>query len=82
MPQGKVLQYALNAIKKHPQVFEALAEYDQTRKLPKTVYRERINLTIDSNLLKKFKEYARTQGLNMSRVIEKHIKEELKLNIR
>ena len=79
MSQHKYLQYALNAIKQHPQVFEALEEYDRTRKLPKTIYREHINLTIDSTLLKKFKQYAKDNNLNMSRVIESHIKKELKL---
>ncbi len=77
--QPKLVDYALKAIKEHPQVFEALAEYDRTGKMPKTVYRERINLTIDANLLKKFKHYSQEKGLNMSRVIEKHIKEELGL---
>ncbi len=79
MPPSKELKYALEAIKKHPQVFEALAEYDRTRKIPKTTYRERINLTIDANLLRKFKHHTREKGLNMSRVVEKHIKEELGL---
>ncbi|MDP3639931.1 MAG: hypothetical protein Q8R53_01885 [Nanoarchaeota archaeon] len=77
MPSSKFLQYALKAVKEHPQVFEGLAEYDKTKKLPRTVYRERINLTIDATLLKRFKRYAHEKGLNMSRVIEKHIKEEL-----
>ncbi len=79
MPPSKELQYALKAIRKHPQVFEALEEYDRTRKLPKTTYRERINLTIDANLLRAFKQHAREKGLNMSRLLEKHIKEELGL---
>jgi len=73
----KPIEYAREIMKEYPQVFEALAEYDRTRKLPKTNYRERINLTIDGNLLRKFKAYAQEKGLNMSRVIEKHIKEEL-----
>jgi len=73
------LQYALKAIRKHPQVFAALAEYDQTREIPKTTYRERINLTIDNNLLQQFKRYARKNGLNMSRVIERYMKKELGL---
>ena len=73
------LQYALKAIKQHPQVFEALAEYDRTRKIPKTTYRQRINLTVDTNLLQRFKRYAHKNGLNMSRIIEKYIKTELGL---
>lgn len=79
MPPSKLLRAALKAIKEHPQVFEALEEYDRTRKLPKTTYRERINVTIDPNVLRKFKQYAQENGLNMSRLIEKHIKEELGL---
>ncbi|MBI2668701.1 hypothetical protein HYX14_02565 [Candidatus Woesearchaeota archaeon] len=79
MAPRKYLKYALNIIKEHPQVFEALAEYDRTGKLPKTIYRERLNITIDNTLLRKFKQYARERGLNMSRVIEKHIKEEMGL---
>lgn len=82
MPSHKkrtILEYALKAIKEHPQVFEALAEYDRTGKLPKSVYRERINLTIDGRLLKKFKQHTQEKGLNMSRIVEKHIKEELGL---
>ncbi len=79
MSHSKFYENALKIIQKHPQVFEALAEYDNTRKLPKTIYRERINLTIDSTLLKQFKQHAKERNLNMSRVIEKHIKEELRL---
>ena len=79
MSHSKFYENALKIIQKHPQVFEALAEYDNTRKLPKTIYRERINLTINSTLLKQFKTYAKENNLNMSRVIEKHIKKELKL---
>jgi len=79
MPPNPQLKRALRIIKEHPQVFEALEEYDRTRKMPKTIYRERINLTIDSDLLKKFREHAREKGLNMSRVIENYIKKELGL---
>lgn len=78
MPPTKFLKYALKAQQEHPQVFEALAEYDRTGKLPQTIYRERINLTIDSTVLKRFKRHARERGLNMSRIVEKHLEEEMK----
>ena len=76
---SKFLKQAKKVIKEHPQVFEALEEYDRTRKMPRTVYRERINLTINGDLLKKFRKHAREKGLNMSRVIESYIKRELGL---
>jgi len=75
MPSFK--EAAILAIRKYPEVFSALEEYERTRKLPKFSYRKRIDLTIDEHILKKFKEHCREKGLNMSRVIENHIKEEL-----
>lgn len=47
------------------------------KKRPKTRYKKRINLTIDSSILRKFKNYCRENNLNMSGVIEKHMKEKL-----
>ncbi len=66
-------------IKENPRAFEALMEFEKTGKLPKTVYRERINVTIDSNILSKFKRYCKNNSYNMSRLIEKHMKEEIGL---
>jgi hypothetical protein len=79
MSSSRFLQEARKIIRQHPGVFDALMEYEKTRKLPKTIYRERINLTIDENILKKFKEYCRGKNINMSKLIESHIKEELKI---
>ena len=57
----------------------ALEEYDRTRKMPQTIYRERINLTINGDLLKRFRKHAREKSLNMSRVIENYMKKEMGL---
>ena len=75
----KLLENALKAIREHPQAFEALEEYDRTRKLPKTIYRERLNITLDSVLLRKLRRYANKKGVPISRIIENLIKEELGL---
>ncbi|MBI4918996.1 hypothetical protein HY837_03635 [archaeon] len=69
---------AIEAIKKHPEIFSALEEFERTKKIPKFTYRKRLDITIDENILRKFKEYCRQQGFNMSRLVEKHILEELK----
>ena len=79
MSSSKVLSKIDKIIKDNPRAFEALLEFERTKKLPKINYRERINLTIDGNLLRKFKKYCKENNYNMSRIIEKHIKEELKL---
>ncbi len=67
-------------IYKNIEIFRAIENYDKTNRLSKAFYRERINFTIDNKLLDKFKKYCQDHGYNMSRLIEKHIKEELKLN--
>ncbi len=78
--QSKSLKdYAFKAIKKHPAVFEALAEYDRTRKLPRTVYKERATFTIDANILRMFRAYAKEQGMDMSKIVERQIKQVLGL---
>jgi hypothetical protein len=75
MPSFK--EYAFRAIRKYPEIFSALEEFERTKKIPKFTYRKRLDITINEQILKKFREHCRTHNLNMSRVIEKHIKEEM-----
>ena len=77
MSSGKFLERAKKIIKENPRMFEALLEYERTKKLPKLVYRERINLTINGNLLRKFKRHCQENNYNMSRLIESYMKKEL-----
>ncbi len=78
MSSSKFLWRAKKLIKENPRMFDALMEFEKTGKLPKLVYRERINLTIDENILREFKRYCKENNYNMSRLIEKYIKQELK----
>lgn len=48
MPQSKPLEHALKAIKEHPEIFEALEEYDRTR--------EPIELILRRKRLEKIKD--------------------------
>jgi len=79
MSSNEFLETAKRIIRERPEVFEALLEYEKTKRLPKTTYRQRINLTINSSLLKKFKRHCREKSINMSRLIETHMREELNL---
>ncbi len=78
MQSSKFLETALRIIRENPESFEALAEFERTKKLPKTAYRKRINITIDAGLLRKIRQYCDSSGVVMSRLIEKHMREELK----
>jgi len=62
---------------KHAELFEALAEYDRTGKLPKLSYKKRIDITIDARLLRQLKEYCIKHGFKLSQLIERHMREEL-----
>lgn len=79
MQSTNLKEHALKAIKEHPQVFEALAEYDRTMKMPKTTYKERATFTIDANVMRKFRTYVKEQGMDMSKVVESRIKSVLGL---
>ncbi len=71
---------AIKAIDKYPEIFSALEEFEKTKKIPKFTYRKRLDVTIDENILRQFKEYCRKNNFNMSKLIEKHIRNELKEN--
>jgi len=64
-------------LKKYPEIFEALEEYDKTHKLRKVYNRKRLNITIDENVLRSFKEFSRQKGLNISRFVERQMLEEM-----
>lgn len=78
MPSSKFLQTARRIIRENPEMFSALEEYDRTRKLPKLSYKKRVDFTVDADVFRKFRTYCRKEGLAMSKVVEKLIREELK----
>lgn len=76
MLQGKeLMKKAEKAILMYSEVFDALEEYDRTKKLKKIKYKTRVNFTIDSNLMRKFRDYCHKAGIKMSSKVEGLIKE-------
>ena len=73
----KLLKNADTVIARYPEVFDALEEYDRTHRLKKVNYKERANFTIDSNLLRRFRDYCQKNGMKMSAKIEQFIKQGL-----
>lgn len=58
---------------------DALLEYERTGKLRKVSYKERIDITIDENILKAIRTYCKENNIKVSNFIEKLVKKELKL---
>jgi len=59
---------------KHPEIFIALEEYDKTKRLRKIKYKERVNLTVDSKILNKFRHYCEKNNKVMSNLVEGFMK--------
>ncbi|MEX0920622.1 MAG: hypothetical protein WDZ69_03535 [Candidatus Pacearchaeota archaeon] len=57
-----------NILKKYKEVFEALEKYDKTGKLP--FQRERIDLTLSVETIRKLRELKKTTGKPISRIVE------------
>lgn len=70
-------KFAMKGIKKHPEIFSALEEFEKTKKIRKFSYRKRLDITINEQVLNQFKKYCKEKGLNMSRIIEHYIKKEI-----
>lgn len=61
----------------YPEVFDALEEYDKTRRLRKISYKERANFTIDARTLREFRAYCQNNGFNMSKLLENWMKQKI-----
>lgn len=68
---------AMKGIKKNPEIFSALEEFERTKKIRKFSYRKRLDITINEQILNKFRNYCREKGLNMSRIIESYMNKEI-----
>ncbi|PIN79500.1 hypothetical protein COV16_03880 [Candidatus Woesearchaeota archaeon CG10_big_fil_rev_8_21_14_0_10_34_8] len=77
MLESKFIRTFRKIHKEYIEVFNALEEYDRTRRLRKITYKERANFTIDAKTLKKFRTYCNEQGYNMSRLLENFMKSKI-----
>ncbi len=65
------------AILMYSEVFDALEEYDKTKRLKKISHKTRANFTIDSNLMARFREHCSKNGIKMSSKVEGLIEKEI-----
>lgn len=72
-----IVKIAKKLVKEHPDYFEALVEFERTKKLPKLSYKQRANFTLDAELLRRFRIYCQQHGYKMSSKLEECIRKEL-----
>ena len=65
-------------IRESPEVFDALLEFERTKRVPKFTYKKRVNFTLDSYIFKEFNRHCSEQGMKMSTKVETLILNELK----
>lgn len=65
-------------VHKNSDLLEALAEFDRTGQLRKVNVKERVDFTLDAELMRTFRSYCRQHNLKMSNVLERILRKELK----
>jgi len=64
MPRHKTFyDYAMDGLKEHPEILEALPEFDRTGRLRKPNPKIRANFAIEAKLLRQLRAYCREHGL-------------------
>ena len=80
MSESEFMQAFRKVLRENPQMFDALEEYDRTRRLRKIEYKERVDFTIDQNVLRHFRRVCKENGYAMSKLLENYMKEFVKKN--
>lgn len=78
MLSGKeLMKKADKALLMYSEIFDALEEYDRTKRLRKINYKKRVDFTIDANLMLKFRSYCKKKGIKMSSKVEELVRKDL-----
>lgn len=72
MQSNKFLKIARGIVKRKPEVFETLMEFEKTKKIRT---KTRLNFTIDKSTAFRFRKFCREKGYNMSSKIEQAMNE-------
>lgn len=65
-------------VEENRDLLEALEDFDRTGVLAKPTYKERVNFTIDMELMRIFRSYCEKHGFKMSTIVERLILKEVK----
>ncbi len=77
MKKNKFLEECKKIIFKNIEIFQTLENYDKTGKLYKLNFKKRVDITLDRDILNKFREFCRKSGFKISNRIEQLIVKDL-----
>ena len=66
MSSSEFVRTAKRLIRENPDIYEALLEFERTRKMPRLKRKKRANFTIDADLLREFRKLSAKRGVKMS----------------
>ncbi|HLC64830.1 MAG TPA: ribbon-helix-helix protein, CopG family [Candidatus Nanoarchaeia archaeon] len=72
------VEHARKVIAENQHLFLTLEELDRTGKIRKATYKGRFSISIDEDLMARFRSHCLKHGLKMSTLIEKFIKDYIK----
>ena len=78
MSSNNYAQTAKRLIAEHADLFDALLEFERTKKMPRLSRKKRVNVTLDADLLRAFKREAAGRGAKLSPVLEQAMKRQLR----
>ncbi len=69
------IDVARKVINENQELFVALEELDRTGKLKKIKYKQRVDFTIDEDVMAKFRGYCRKRSIKLSNKVEDLIRD-------
>jgi|GEM_PF-803872 len=74
MSSTDYVQTARRLIRENADLFDALLEYERTKKIPKLSRKKRVNFTVDADLVREFRREAAKRGVAMSAAVEQGLR--------
>jgi len=65
-------------LSEYADVFDALLEYERTKRMPKLSRKRRVDVTIDTDLLRELKRETEKRSVKLSNVVEQALRERLR----
>ncbi len=74
MRSSEYVAIARRQIREHADLFDALLEFERTKRMPRLSRKKRVNMTIDSSLYREVQREAKRRNIPVSSLVEKQLR--------